>query len=166
MQSLSRVRLSATPWTTAYEVLHPWNFPGKNTGVGYHFLLWGIFPTQGSKPGLPHCKQTILPSEPPGKLIRNLRNNSWIHLKQHTPFHSPAIYIHLLGCDGFPTSSQFCPRDPRRLPLRTSLDQRPSVMRSGPSDQLCLSTLGRPEVPFIERIHNPRMGLKQTLCLT
>ena len=27
---------------------HPWNFPGKNTGVSCHFLLQGIFPTQGS----------------------------------------------------------------------------------------------------------------------
>ena len=30
--------------------------PGKNTGVGYHALLQGIFPTQGSNPGLPHCR--------------------------------------------------------------------------------------------------------------
>ena len=30
----------------------PWNFPGKNTGVGCHFLLPGIFPTQGLKPCL------------------------------------------------------------------------------------------------------------------
>ena len=27
-------------------LLCPWNFPGKNIGVGYHFLLQGIFPTQ------------------------------------------------------------------------------------------------------------------------
>jgi len=33
--------------------------PGKNSGVGYHFLLQGIFPTQGSKPGLPHWRQTL-----------------------------------------------------------------------------------------------------------
>ena len=33
-------------------LLCPWDFPGKNTGVGYHFLLQGIFPTQGSNPGL------------------------------------------------------------------------------------------------------------------
>ena len=26
--------------------------PGKNTGVGYHALLQGIFPTQGSNPSL------------------------------------------------------------------------------------------------------------------
>ena len=28
-------------------LLCPWNFPGKNTGVGCHFLLQGIFPIQG-----------------------------------------------------------------------------------------------------------------------
>ena len=40
-------------------LLCPWNSPGKNTGVGYHALLQGIFPTQGSKPGLPHCRQIL-----------------------------------------------------------------------------------------------------------
>jgi len=30
----------------------PWDFPGNNTGVGFHFLLQGIFPSQGSKPRL------------------------------------------------------------------------------------------------------------------
>ena len=33
-------------------------FPGNNTGVGNHFLLQGIFPTQGSNPVLPHYRQT------------------------------------------------------------------------------------------------------------
>ena len=33
--------------------------PGKNTGVGCHILLQGIFPTQGSNPGLPHCRQIL-----------------------------------------------------------------------------------------------------------
>ena len=32
---------------------------GKNTAVGCHFLLQGIFPTQGSNPGLPHCRQIL-----------------------------------------------------------------------------------------------------------
>ena len=32
--------------------LCPWNSPGKNTGVGCHALLQGIFPTQGSNPRL------------------------------------------------------------------------------------------------------------------
>ena len=30
--------------------------PGKNTGVGCHAILQGIFPTQGLNPGLPHCR--------------------------------------------------------------------------------------------------------------
>ena len=34
--------------------------PGKNTGVGCHTLLQGIFPTQGSNPGLPHCIAFII----------------------------------------------------------------------------------------------------------
>ena len=35
----------------------PWNSPGQNTGVGGLPLLRGIFPTQGSNPGLPHCRR-------------------------------------------------------------------------------------------------------------
>ena len=54
---LSHVRLFATPWNVAYSLLCPWDFPGKSTGVGCHFLLQGIFPTQGLNSGLPHCKQ-------------------------------------------------------------------------------------------------------------
>ena len=40
----------------------PRDFPGKNTGVSYHFLLQGIFPTQGLNPRLLNllsCKQTL-----------------------------------------------------------------------------------------------------------
>ena len=33
--------------------------PGKNTAVDCHALLQGIFPTQGSNPGLPHCRQIL-----------------------------------------------------------------------------------------------------------
>jgi len=33
--------------------------PGKNTGVGGHAVLQGIFPTQGSNPGLPHCRRIL-----------------------------------------------------------------------------------------------------------
>ena len=35
----------------------PRNSPGQNTGVGSLSLLQGIFPTQGSNPGLLHCRQ-------------------------------------------------------------------------------------------------------------
>ena len=42
-----------------YCSLRPWDSPGKNTGVGCHFLLQGIFQTQGSNPGLLHCRQML-----------------------------------------------------------------------------------------------------------
>ena len=38
---------------------HTWNSPDQNTGVGSLFLLQGIFPTQGSNPGLLHCRQIL-----------------------------------------------------------------------------------------------------------
>ena len=40
-------------------LLHPWDFPGKSTRVDCHFLLQGIFPTQGSNPSLPHCREML-----------------------------------------------------------------------------------------------------------
>ena len=47
--SLQTVSDSVTPRTAVWltGLLCPWNFPGKNTGVGCHFLLQRIFPDQG-----------------------------------------------------------------------------------------------------------------------
>ena len=45
----------------------PWNSPGQNIGEGGLSILQGIFPTQGSNPGLPHLQEDSLPAEPPGK---------------------------------------------------------------------------------------------------
>ena len=56
-----------TPWTAAHQTPLSMNSPGKNTGVGCHFLLQGTFPTQRLNPGLLHCRQILLPSEPTGK---------------------------------------------------------------------------------------------------
>ena len=47
-------------------LLCPWNSPGKNSGVGSLSLLQGIFPTQGSNPGLLHCRQILYPLSPQG----------------------------------------------------------------------------------------------------
>ena len=61
VNSLSRVWLFATPWTIAYQVPQSTEFSGKSAGVGtlLHFLLQGIFLTQGSNPGLLYCRQTL-----------------------------------------------------------------------------------------------------------
>ena len=56
---LSRVRLFATPWTATHQAPPSMGFSGKSAGVIWHLLLQGIFRTQESNPGLPHCGQTL-----------------------------------------------------------------------------------------------------------
>ena len=51
----------------ACSLLCPWDSPGRNTGVGCHSLLQGVFPTQGLNPGLLHWQLDSLASELPGK---------------------------------------------------------------------------------------------------
>ena len=48
-----------------------WNFPGKNTGVGCHFLFQGIFQTQGSNLYFLHGQVDSLLLVPPGKQVIN-----------------------------------------------------------------------------------------------
>ena len=47
------------------QLLCPWDFPGKNTGVGCHFLLQGIFPDPGIKPASPALAGEFFTTEPP-----------------------------------------------------------------------------------------------------
>ena len=49
---LSSLQLSVTPWTVACLAFCSWDSPGKDTGVGCHALLQGIFPDQGVSPSL------------------------------------------------------------------------------------------------------------------
>ena len=60
-------------------LLCPWDFPGKNTDVGSHSLLQGIFPTLGSDPHLLHllhCQVDSLPLMAPGKPIEEHWKNN------------------------------------------------------------------------------------------
>ena len=47
------------PYTVACQAPLSWNSPGKSTGVGCQFLPQGIFLTQGSNPGVLHCRQIL-----------------------------------------------------------------------------------------------------------
>ena len=49
----------STPWTVSCQAPLSMNSLGKNTGVGFHFLLQGLFPTQGSNLSLLHCRQIL-----------------------------------------------------------------------------------------------------------
>ena len=50
----SCVQLFAALWSVAQQARMSMDSPGKNTGMGFHALLQGIFPTQGSNPCLLH----------------------------------------------------------------------------------------------------------------
>ena len=62
-KSLSRIWRFVAP----QGLYSPWNSPGQDTGVGSLSLLQGIFPTQGSDPGLLYGRWILLPAEPARK---------------------------------------------------------------------------------------------------
>ena len=61
VHSLVMSAVFVTPWTVAHQAPRPWHFPGKNAGVGCHFLLQGITLTQGSNPRLLCYQAAFLP---------------------------------------------------------------------------------------------------------
>ena len=89
--------------TAAHQALLSMGFPGKNTGVGCHSLLQGIFPTQGSNLDLLHWQTDSLLSEPPGKPhFRELELNSdpgWVILLCVRP-HGVHLFPSLLPREG------------------------------------------------------------------
>ena len=58
---------SVTPWTVACQAPLYTEFSRQEYWSEYCSLLWGIFPTEGSNPGLPHCRQIIYHLEQPQK---------------------------------------------------------------------------------------------------
>ena len=63
-------------------LLCPWDFPGKDTGVGCHFLLQGIIPTHGSNLGLWHWRQILYQLSYKGSPLIHL-NKYWKVISIH-----------------------------------------------------------------------------------
>ena len=63
-------------------LLCPWDSSGKNAGVGYHFLLQGIFLAQGSNPSLLHCRQTTFwaTGKPPRSKVNWCKTGIWFSI--------------------------------------------------------------------------------------
>ena len=76
-------------------LLCPWDFPGKNTGVGCHFLLQGIILTQGSNLGLLHCRQTLYylshQGIPSPRLASRRKDEEGIHSARGGLSHGPKM---------------------------------------------------------------------------
>ena len=58
-KSLESCLILCNAMTVARQAPCPWDSPGKNTGMGSHALLQGIFPTQGWNLGLLHCMRML-----------------------------------------------------------------------------------------------------------
>ena len=77
-------------------LLYPPDSLGKNTGVGCRFLLQGIFLTQGSDPGLLHCRQILhrLSYEGSVRRVCFCRHSGYLHCHQPPDYpwdHSPVL---------------------------------------------------------------------------
>ena len=85
------------------ELYSPWNSPGQNTGVGSLSLLQGIFPYQGSNPGIPHYGADSLPAESPRKPkntgVGSLSLLHWIFPTQEIEPGSPALQGNFLPAE-------------------------------------------------------------------
>ena len=106
LSHFSCVRPFVTPWTIAYQASLSRDSPGKNTGVGCHALLQGLFLTWGSNlhpPVSPVLQADTLSTEPPGKSMLWLRLLS-VHLQGRRPGFDPWI-----GKIPWTWASQFTP---------------------------------------------------------
>ena len=70
--SLKIISDSATPWIVGSQAPLSMRFPRQESGVGYHFLLQGILPTQGLSLGSPALGGGFFTTAPPGKSILNI----------------------------------------------------------------------------------------------
>ena len=88
----SRVQLFATAWTIAHQApLVRGDFPGKNTGVGCHFLLQVIFLTQGSNPRLLLGRWIFFNTEPLGKPDSVLTLHVFLFFQSEGKKHKPRV---------------------------------------------------------------------------
>ena len=144
----------------------PWNSPGQNTGVGSLSLLQGIFPTQGSYPGLPHCRWILYQLSHKGSLrildwgaypfssrsswSWNRRRVSWLQVES-----LPNWAIREANCKyGWIYSNMYGP-------VRSLFLPGSSVTVS---TVVCTSECGTKQMPIIDPHHGWLNG-KESVCL-
>ena len=97
VQLLGHARLFVSPWAVDRQAPFSMEFPGKNAGACWHFLLQGIFPTQGLNLHLLHflhCQADSLPVCPLGSLTLYF----WKKWPQDIK-NSSLIFYCVQGCD-------------------------------------------------------------------
>ena len=109
LERVSRSVVSDSLQPRGCRLLCPWNSPGKNSGVGSHSLLQGIFPIQGSNACLLHWKQILYclnhgGLNPPAHWESLLLGRPDIGASSKSAF-LKNIYLFSIGCAG---SSLWC----------------------------------------------------------
>ena len=94
--------------------------PGKNTGVGCHALLQGIFPTQGSNPGLPQCRQILY------------------HLSHHNTYNKCCLYLYQAKGRYIRKAQQRLKHSPLIKELKNMKEKLIGLMRSRQNPELYL----------------------------
>ena len=107
LSHFNHIRLSATLGLQPTRLLCPWDFSGKNTGVGCHTLLQGIFPTQELKLGLfcllywqmsslpPVPSRKPLARLPPKKSLWKIEYSSVFLSSRKNTFHCARLKCHV-----------------------------------------------------------------------
>ena len=139
-------------WHEPARLLHPWDFPGKSAGVGCHFLLQGIFPTQGWNLGLPHCRQTpyhLGHQGSPPKVKHPMKQLNPLADGPHTGFSeasdTDSCFLPTF-LPGFYAFLGFCPQSPLLAPL-SSRSLNTQVLQGWIQYQL--QTSPKAEVPHL-----------------
>ena len=98
----------------------PWNSPGQNTGVCSLSLLQGIFPTQGSNPGLPQCRQILY------------------HLSHHNTYNKCCLYLYQAKGRYIRKAQQRLKHSPLIKELKNMKEKLIGLMRSRQNPELYL----------------------------
>ena len=104
-----KVKVAQSCPTLQMNGLHsPWNSPGQNTRVGSFSLPQRIFPTQGSNPGLPHCRVILYQLNHNDSLLNSMDHSKVMKLSCCTTrcpwFVCSWVYTHIYNCHWSPFS--------------------------------------------------------------
>jgi len=98
-----KVVLVAQLWVTHCDPMDcnhcPWNYPDKNSGVGNHSLLQGIFQTQGLNLGLLHYRQILYhlshQGSPMTPLWHSIPSICFVYISHNIYHHLTLTFMHV-----------------------------------------------------------------------
>ena len=169
---LSRIRLSAAPWTVAHQTPLPWEFPGKDTGL--QFPSPGIFLTRKSNPCLPVSPAlvsrfftTSSTWETPTYCSKQLIVAAILSLCLNTSYSSQTYSFPTSPADPFQALSSLPPSCLGSFPGPRGHSEAPSWAPSAPLSCPCLPLSSVPtpsSSPLVLSLHPRSSNLTERAC--